>query len=213
MDINESVIEGIERRWEEFHKCTCPSYWLLGARLLEMTLLCVGNYVDNCEYTLAGDLLFNPRKIEIYQKGQTHPATKHRHGRLSEQVTVDCAPAGGFPAWLVHHVITRTTQPALMPQLRNCLARSGHVSDTYLRAVDHRLRKACCAIGFLNSWSITCAEELHRRIRRASPETRHFVECHLCRFDTAIFIALGKEVHRAAKNPHHQSEFIAPPPC
>ena len=211
-DVNESSIEYIVQQWEQYSTCTCPPYWLLTARLFEMTLLCAGHYVDNCEYTSAGDLLFNPREIKIYQKGQPHPITKERHSRLSDQLKGYRSSTQRFPDWFKRHAAARITQPALLPYLRNRLAQSEQISAVYLQAADKRLKEACRAIGFLNSWSISSAEDLHCRLQAASPETQRFVDLHLCRFSTELFDALGKEIQRFSQNPHHQSKFIAEPP-
>ena len=60
-------------------------YWLSLARINELAILCAGNYAESCEFTLAGDLLMNPRLILIHVRGCPQPVVKERHTALTEQ--------------------------------------------------------------------------------------------------------------------------------
>jgi len=85
-EVNEQTIENFLENLEAYGKTLRPVYWLMMARLFELSLICAGYYADNCEFPAAGDLLVNPRKILIHQKGYPHPLVKQRHGRLTEQL-------------------------------------------------------------------------------------------------------------------------------
>lgn len=84
--INESTVVAFR---EELCRKGNPDslcYWLLMARLAELTLLCAGHYADCGEVTAAGDLLVNPRRADIYMQGVVPSIRKYRHRRLSEQL-------------------------------------------------------------------------------------------------------------------------------
>lgn len=115
--VNESMIESILHPWEQYGKRHLPQYWLIAARIVEAAILCAGHYVDNCEYTAAGDLLFNPREILIYLKGCSHPIKKHRHGRLSDQLNGHRQAGQPFPIWFRDRTALRMVKPAVIPCL------------------------------------------------------------------------------------------------
>jgi hypothetical protein len=208
--VNESDIESILGQWEQHDKCHSPMYWLMAARIFEMSILTAGHYVDNCEFRAAGDLLFNPRKILIYPKDCLRPIVKRRHGRLSDQLKeLGYSSANKpFPIWIKNQVDTQIVRPAILPYLLNCLKQSGRLSAHYLQTTQRRLEKASQAIGFLCSWSISDAQDLYNKMNAASPSTRRFINHHLCLFDKTLFNALGKEIHRFGENPNYRSDFI-----
>jgi hypothetical protein len=209
--LNESIIESIVHQWEQYGKQHLPQYWLIAARIFEVAILCAGHYVDNCEYTAAGDLLFNPRKILIYQKGCSHPIKKHRHGRLSDQLHGHREADQPFPIWFRDHVAIRMVKPAVIPFLLTRMEQSGRMVDVYLHTARQRMQKAADTIAFLNSWSISRQEDLQPRIESASPQTQRFIADHLCAFDDETFRALGEEIHCTCSDPGYQSRFITPP--
>lgn len=213
IDVNESAIESILEQWEQHDKSHLPGHWLMAARLFEMSILSAGHYVDNCEFKAAGDLLFNPRKILIYQKDCLHPMVKWRHGRLSDQLKgiERISIHEPFSKWFKHKVATQITRPAILPYLLSCLKQSGRLSEHYLQTAECRLKKASQAIGFLCSWSISNADELYFKMQAATPSTRRFIHHHLCLFDTTLFDTLGKEIHRFGKNPKYRSDLITNP--
>lgn len=213
IDVNESAIERILEQWEQHDKCRLPAYWLVAARIFELSILTAGYYVDNCEFRAAGDLLFNPRRILIYQKDCLRPLVKRRHGRLSDQLSgpENKTTNEPFPRWFRHQVATQISKPAILPYLLDCLKQSGCISQCYLETAQCRLRKASQAIGFLCSWSISNAEDLYLKMRAASPSTRRFIHHHLCLFDTTLFDTIGKEIHRLSENANHQSALIRNP--
>ena len=108
--IHESVIEYILHQWRQLGKPHLPQYWLITVRLFEMAILCAGHYVDNCGITAADDLLFNPRKILIYQKGNPRPCVKHRHGWLCDQLRGHKHANELFAGWVKHRAATHITE-------------------------------------------------------------------------------------------------------
>lgn len=208
---NESIIQGLLDQWKQIDAHRAAPYWALGARLLELTLLCAGHYVDLCAFAAAGDLLFNPRKTLLYLKGRAQPVIKRRHGRLSRQLD-DHRPAHqSFPFWSKSHTVIHTVEPAILPYLFDCLERSGYVADSYLQSAHSRLQKAGEVIGFLCAWSISTPEELHARKQSATPETRRFIADHLCAFDTGLFHEIGEEVHQLCFKPGYQGCLVVMP--
>ncbi|MGD9369250.1 MAG: hypothetical protein PVH87_26315 [Desulfobacteraceae bacterium] len=209
--VNESIIESILYQWEQYGKQHLPQHWLIAARIFEMAILCAGHYVDNCEYTAAGDLLFNPRKILIYQKGCSHPIKKHRHGCLSDQLHGHRVADQAFPIWFRDNATLRLVRPAVIPFLQTSMEQSGRVADAYLRTVRQRMERAADTMAFLNSWSVSRQADRQDRIESASPETRRFIADHLCAFDDEVFKSLGEEIHRSCNDPGYQSRFVTPP--
>lgn len=209
--VNESIIESILNQWEGYGKQHLPQYWLIATRICEIAILCAGHYADNCEYTAAGDLLFNPRKILIYQKGCSHPIEKHRHGRLSDQLHGHREADQPFPIWFRDQATLRLVKPAVIPFLLTGMEQSGRIAGAYLRMVRQRMQRAADTIAFLSAWSVSRKEDLQDRMASASPETRRFIADHLCAFGDEVFKALGEEIHRACSHPGYRSRFIIPP--
>ena len=59
--LNERVIEDLIEELDEITPIKDQGYWLTLTRINELALVCAGNYADNCEFSLVGDLLVNPR--------------------------------------------------------------------------------------------------------------------------------------------------------
>ena len=77
--LNESSLENLLDQLDNLALVKDGSYWLTMARINELALLCAENCANNCELTLAGDLLLNPRLILIHVRGQNRPIVKKRH--------------------------------------------------------------------------------------------------------------------------------------
>jgi hypothetical protein len=85
-EVSEQTIENFLQNLKTYGTADRLVYWLMMARLFELSLICAGHYADNCEFSAAGDLLVNPRKVLIHRRGYPYPLTKQRHGRLTEQL-------------------------------------------------------------------------------------------------------------------------------
>lgn len=206
--VNESIIEHLLQRWERCSKHHLPQYWLLAARILEMAMLCAGHYIDNCEFSAAGDLLFNPRKIMIYCKGDPQPVAKHRHGRLSDQLRDRMENQVRFPMWFKHHATLQTTEPAIVPYLIRRLENRQCMTPSYMQSIRRRAAKAADAIGFLAAWHVRSNEVLHGKMQTASTETRQLVSDHLCAFDASGFAHIGEEIDILCRYSRFQSTFM-----
>ncbi len=207
-EVNESVIEDILAQLDNCATDDLGRHQLLTARILEATLICASHYVDNCEFTAAGDLLFNPRQILIHCKNRSHPETKIRHGRLSEQMSLYCPTRGSFPQWFRHNAALRITKPALIPELLQRIEQFRTFHNGYLASIHERMKKAADAIGFLSAWHLAGWQDLYRRKQSASAQVRSTVSENLCRFDNRDFIRLGLEIELIARRPGYQSVYL-----
>lgn len=124
-------------------------FWLTLARINELAIMLAGAYADGCEFQLAGDLLVNPRRIDVYLRGCDQPVAKDRHRSLSEQFTG--AIGGENPVeWLCRETFTHIREAALLPHLRELLGAAGVMPDEYLDLVDRRMRQVADTIAFLS---------------------------------------------------------------
>ncbi|MBU0767785.1 MAG: hypothetical protein KJ687_01645 [Proteobacteria bacterium] len=207
-EVNEQTIENFLENLEAYGKTLRPVYWLMMARLFELSLICAGIYADNCEFSAAGDLLVNPRKILIHRKGYPHPLVKQRHGRLTEQLTQEkkCRELVLFQ--VKHEVTLEVAKPAILPYLYEQMERSCQIASWYLHDSQERMKKIADTIGFLSAWSLSRFEVLHHRMQKMSAKTRRFVADHQCNFDTRYFVRIGREIPRIIENPKEYSEFF-----
>jgi hypothetical protein len=191
--LNETLIEN---RLEELFRIQIVDerfFWLTLARLTELTLLAAGEYADGCEYQAAGDLLVNPREIEVYVQGRSVFVLKERHTPLREQFA-DRIGDENPVAWLKRNTSLNLRRSALLPYLQKSLRASGLFTSTYLEAIDLRMGRVAEAIAFCCSWQINDSIDLHQRLNEAGPEEKKFILSHLCGFDDGIFADLGEAI-------------------
>ena len=206
-EANEPLIEDL---LEKVENCAWEShlrYRLLTARILETALLCAGHYVDNCEFTAAGDLLVNPRQILIHIRGCRHPVVKRRHGKLSEQLAAYCGMQP-FSVWFKHNAILEISKSALIPSLLQRLERFHCFRPAYLDSIRRRMDEAGDTIGFLSAWGVTGWEDLHRRIQWTASQERGFIVANLCSFDMRDFHGLGRDIDRMARSGGAKSRYL-----
>jgi hypothetical protein len=208
LDLTEPAIEDILQQLERLGEGSLPQHQLLTARILEAALLCAGHYVDNCEFTAAGDLLVNPRQILIHQKGESHPTIKMRHGRLSDQLGHGCQGRGAFLDWFKCNVVLEIAKPALLPGLLRHLERYGSFQNAYLDSIRLRMNQAAQTIAFLSAWHVSDPADRHTRIHTASAQKPSFIEENLCRFDTKDFHRLGLEIERCSCRGGFKSHYL-----
>lgn len=165
------------------------------ARIAELAVVTLGRYVDGCDFTAAGDLLFNPKWIDVHVNGCSTPIRKERHTPLSEQLA-PLMNGSAHVQWLNRNTLVRTRRKALLPFLRDVLEQSGMISPAYIEDIDRRCRKAADAIAFLVSGRIFDHTDLIRRMRVGTVSQRKFMEKHLCRFGWKKFHELGREIQR-----------------
>ncbi len=204
-ETNEHLIEDWLDELEIQNNEKNPAYWLLLARLNELTLLCAGNYADSCEFSAAGDLLVNPRQILVHFIDPEQTVIKKRHASLSEQFGRKGQSRKCILQRLANHATIETKRPSLLPHLFKKMQNSGRVSGTYLTLADTRMRQIADTIGFLASWQLSDVAELYRRISGSTPEVGAYIESNLCRFKNDLFFAMGNDVRRIVGNPYNES--------
>jgi hypothetical protein len=196
--VNESALAGCLMELEGIGPAgRGPAFWLSAARLTELALWCAGAYADNFEFEAAGDLLVNPRRILIHDRLRQWTVIKQRHARLSDQLSRDGIGGRGPGGWMPAPEDLETAEPPLLPYLEARLTRSGALRSWYLEHIRARMREIADAAAFLAAWSLSSIEDLHTRLRHASPARRAFIESHLCRFDLRLFDMLGRELSGA----------------
>jgi hypothetical protein len=206
--INEDCIDRLLSRLDEQGDRGRPEFWLLTARMVEMALLCAGHYADNLEFSAAGDLLVNPKRIIVYQKGYQNPVVKPRHEKLSDALGLGRAPDRLRCRKLLHETLVQVTHGPLLPTLVKRIRDAHRFPAAYIDRLRRQMAQVADAIGFLSTWRLTGIEDLQQRLRTASPETRDFVAAHLCRFDDGVFRQLGEEIRRQVENPRYRSRFL-----
>jgi hypothetical protein len=192
--VNEADIVGVLEALERTSDRDTAVYWLLVARLVELVLLCAGHYADNCEFTAAGDLLVNPRRIEIHCRGVAGPIVKHRHGRLSDQLRRLAPLESQDGVHLKRAAWPMITQPAILPHLNEMMHRSERFDGNYLRSITVRMQQIADTIGFLIAGSFWCAQDLQSRRKTETSSFNRFVDAHLCRFDASLYDRLGRQI-------------------
>ena len=206
------VVERSLERFLEILEDSCasdqPLYWLVMIRIFELALFCAGNYADNGEFSAAGDLLVNPRKVLIHRKGHPHSLVKQRHGRISDQLNKDGRCQKDVFSLLKNEVAVEIAKPAILPHLLKQMQNSRTLASGYLHHCAERMKKIADVIGFLSAWAVSGFEDLHHRMREASPETRRFVGDHLCGFDMRYFERIGREIQKLIKNSKEPCEFV-----
>jgi hypothetical protein len=169
-EVNEQTIENYLESLEILVATDRPVYWLAMSRLLELSLICAGHYADNCEFSVAGDLLVNPRKILIHRKGYPYPLIKHRHGRLTDQLNNKGVCRDGMLLYLKTDVSVEVTRPAVLPYLLEQIEQSGFIASWYLHDIKERMKKIADTIGFLSAWSLSGFEDLYHRLQKISSD-------------------------------------------
>lgn len=206
--LNEEIIE---RFWSYASRLEggCPRvYWLLAARLAEATLLCAGNYADNCELVATGDLLVNPREIIVHSRNGGQSTVKRRHGLISAQFIPTGVTCKEQKKAFYARISLETTKPPLLPHMTQVLKRSGFISPFYLQRLEECQRRIADTLGFLSAWRIFDAADLFQRLEASPPSKRAFVESQLCRFDSRIFNQIGADLQRSLAEPNYSSPFL-----
>lgn len=207
--INETFLSSLHAALEPRQEMGGAYVWLLYARLTEAALLCAGHYADNCEFTVACDLLANPRCVRLYDKADPiRGKTKIRHMALSRQFKKGNEPPEAFRRRFSDDMVLRIETPALLPMLAETLHRAGVFRDRYLQSVVRRMEKIADTIAFLMAWPVDNIQQLEQRLIAAPAESRSFIETNLCRFDRRDFNALGAELQAMEGNRFATSAFL-----
>ncbi|MGD9188432.1 MAG: hypothetical protein PVI89_09485 [Desulfobacteraceae bacterium] len=187
--LNETIIENRIHQAFQLQIHSQRIFWLTLARITELAIYQAGVYADACEFTAAGDLLVNPRRIDVHLKGRKRSVVKHRHSRLSGQFAADIGRESPV-CWLAREATPRLTSDAILPWLRRTLASSGAMAGSYIKSLDRRMGQVADTLAFLIAWRIEDAVEFHQRTGSMDLHERAFIESNLCRFDTGHFDAM-----------------------
>lgn len=174
---------------------TAPLLALSRARLTELALLCAGNLADGAAFIPAGNLLANPRQVDIHVRGDAPALVKGRHECLSHALAVSGPPARRA-AWLAVNTISNVRGEALLPDLYRRLTASEALCDSYLASVAERMRRVAATLALLAAWQIRDDRDLCRRLAQATPADRELLESGLCRFAPDRFHELGRLLRR-----------------
>jgi hypothetical protein len=181
-------------------------YWLLMARLAELALLCAGYYADCGAVTAAGDLLFNPRRIDVYVRGRHQPIAKDRHRPLSEQLNDGGRPYPDFINWFHHNAITRVMAPALIPDFLTRLTHSGWISEAFLDAYQARMAQVADAMRFGSCATVLRAPIGESTLRAGRSSDGDFRQDHHCCFETTCYRRLGHDIEQT----WHDATYCSP---
>jgi hypothetical protein len=182
-------------------------FWLTLARLAEMALTLAGDYADHGEFQAAGDLLVNPRQIDVYRRSHNVPVVKRRHCGISVQLAADIG--GADPVrWLRRETQFHVRKDALLPCLRQRLADGQRMRADYLADLDRRMCRVADTMAFWMSWQVSGPSDLMARFESADDDSRCFIQSNLCRFDHSRFHGMGAEICERIVSHDVPSQFL-----
>jgi hypothetical protein len=206
--VNETTIVALRDALEPESRPPTAVYGLLTARLAEMALLCAGHYADCGEIGAAGDLLLNPRRIDIHVRERSRPIVKERHRRLSEQLNPDGLPFPAFTAWFRRNAVTEVVEQALLPDLFARLENAGWLAATFLRSFQERMSRVADAMRFASAATGPAAHSERPLCQMERPPEAAWQAAHRCRFDTTDYHRLGRDIARTCDDPAYHSPYL-----
>jgi hypothetical protein len=180
-------------------------YWLSMARVMELALLCAGNYADFGLIREAGDLIVNPRYTEVHIDGTWEPVRVKRYERMTEQFT-DYAPAGtNVSEWLRDSTHLVQVKGPLIPDLYDMLKEADTLSESYLSSVYLRMLKISETMTFIMQGQRI---DPNYPLNGVIPEEKKFVEANLCRYNRKKFHQIGMDIGELLKDENYRSNFL-----
>jgi hypothetical protein len=180
-------------------------YWLSMSRVMELALLCAGNYADFGQIREAGDLLVNPRHTEIHINGIWEPVKVNRYEGMTDQFT-DYAPAGtNVGEWLRDNTHLVHVKGPLIPDLYEMLKEADTLSELYLSSVDLRMQKIAQTMAFIIYGQMM---DPHYPLSGVVPEEKEFVEGNLCRYNRKIYDQIGIDIMKLSQDMNYRSSFL-----
>jgi len=180
-------------------------YWLSMSRVMELALLCAGNYADFGQIREAGDLLVNPRHTEIHIDGIWEPVRVKRHERMTEQFK-DYAPTGtNVREWLRDNTHLVHVNGPLIPDLYDMLKGADTLSESYLSSVYLRMQKISETMTFVMQGQMM---DPNYPLSGVVPEEKEFVEANLCRYSRKKFHQIGMDIDGLLKDENYCSSFL-----
>ncbi|WP_419659045.1 hypothetical protein Dvar_79210 [Desulfosarcina variabilis str. Montpellier] len=182
-------------------------FWLTISRIAELAIKLAGDYADSCEFQAAGDLLVNPRRIDVYQRGNTAKIQKDRHSGLSDQFAAVIGSENPV-TWLKRETHLQIKSEALLPHLKGSLQSSRYMTADYLHGFEKRMCRVSDTIAFLSAWNVTDNRELFKRIQHASSTEQALIIGNLCYFDDRYFVEMGENIKSIILRGEGQSRFL-----
>jgi hypothetical protein len=206
--LNEGFLDRSLKQLEKHSKKNTALYWLTYARLNELTLYCAGNYADNFEFSAAGDLLVNPRRILVHFRNQGGAVVKDRHRNLTDQFGDASGNRRDVVRWLKRETVLETQEKPLLPFFLENLRESDRMTDRYLDSVENRMKKIADAIGFFGCLNFVDSHEFYLRLQNTPEEEKAFIRSKQCLFDGKTFDALGSDFYSLIRNGDYRSGFL-----
>ena len=207
-NLNEEALVHLLNRLDEAAFVYNNLYWLSLARINELAIICAGNYAENCEFALVGDLLVNPRLILIHVRGRQQPIVKERHTPLTEQFSHMAVTRGGVIEWFKRQTLVETRTQAILPHLLGRMKNSGLFRESYLSSIESREKRVADLSAYLACQRFENQSSVVKWLRKASPADRDFMGSRLCRFDFRLFGLLGEDIERTANDSTYESIFL-----
>jgi hypothetical protein len=180
-------------------------YWLSMSGVMELALLCAGNYADFGQIRETGDLIVNPRHTEVHIDGTWEPVRVKRYERITEQFT-DYAPAGtNVREWLRDNTHLVHVKGPLIPYLYDMLKGANMLSESYLSSVYLRMQKISETITFVMQGQMM---DPHYPLSGVIPEEKEFVEANLCRYNRNKLHQIVMDISELLKDENYCSSFL-----
>lgn len=180
-------------------------YWLSMSRVMELALLCAGNYADFGLIRETGDLIVNPRHTEVHIDGTWEPVRVKRYNRMTEQFT-DYAPAGtNVGEWLRDNTHLVHVKGPLIPYLYDMLKGADTLSESYLSSVYLRMQNIAETVTFVMQGQMM---DPNYPLSGVILEEKEFVEANLCRYNRKKFHQIGMDIGELLKDENYCSSFL-----
>lgn len=180
-------------------------YWLSLARVMELALLCAGNYADFGLIREASDLLVNPRHSEVYIDGFWKPVRVKRYERMTEQFAHYAPPGTNIGEWLRDNThLVHMTGP-LIPDLYDLLKGTDMLSETYLSSVHAKMQRISETMTFVMQGQIM---DPNYPLSGVIPEEKEFVELNLCKYSRKTYHLIGVDIGELLKDESYCSSFL-----
>jgi hypothetical protein len=185
-------------------------YWLSMSRLMELSLLCAGNYADFGQLREAADLMINPRYTEVHINGIWEPVRVKRHEKMTQQFA-DYAPVGtNVRDWLRDNTHLVHVKGPLIPDLYDMLKGAESLSESYLSSVHLRMQKISVTMTFVMQGQIMDPNYPFSGVFSGDKE---FVEENLCKFNRNKFNQIGLDISGLLTDENYCSSFLKGDDC
>jgi hypothetical protein len=180
-------------------------YWLSMSRIMELALLCAGNYADFGQIRDVADLMVNPRHIEVHINGIWEPVRVKRHERMTKQFAA-YAPAGtNVREWLRDNTHLVHVKGPLIPDLYDTLKGADTLSESYISSIYSRVQKISETMAFVMQGQ---RMNPNYPLSGVFSEEKEFVEANLCKYTRNQFRQIGMDISEMLKDEKYCSSFL-----